>query len=80
MDPKSEPVSDLHVRVVIERAGHRRSVELDLPPGADARSAVRAVGLAPEGVAVLLGDRPVALDEPLADGGLLRVVPTFSGG
>ncbi|MFZ1024278.1 MAG: hypothetical protein WAN87_09095 [Thermoplasmata archaeon] len=48
--------------------------------GSSLRSAIRAIGQAPEGCAVLDGDRPLPLDTPLLRSTHLTLVPTFSGG
>jgi sulfur carrier protein ThiS len=68
------------VIVEIARAGRTTVRTIDLPSGSTVRVAVRASGQAPEGCAVLIGDRPVPLDLPLSGATRLTVVPTFSGG
>ncbi|HEY6238609.1 MAG TPA: hypothetical protein VIZ68_05430 [Thermoplasmata archaeon] len=62
------------------RAGRTTVQTVDVPVGALVRVAVRAVGHAAEGCAVLIGDRPVPLDLPLVEPTRLTVIPTFSGG
>ena len=82
--PETLPLSALPplvVEVAVERAGAPKGFRpLELPPGSRVRDAVRAVGQAPEGSAVLLDDRPVPLDRALAPGDRVVVIPTFSGG
>ena len=70
----------LQVLVRVARGRPGAEVALSLPSGARVRDAVRAVGHSSEGVAVLVGELPVPLDEPLRDGMRLTVVPTYSGG
>jgi sulfur carrier protein ThiS len=76
--PLSAPSLAIEVEVV--RAGRSQLHSLELPSGTLVRAAVRAVGLSPEGAAVLVDDTPVPLDLPLDRSLRLIVVPTFSGG
>jgi sulfur carrier protein ThiS len=55
-------------------------VEIDVPFGTLLRRALREAGQAAEGSAVLEGETPVPLDEPLERSRRFTVVPTFSGG
>jgi sulfur carrier protein ThiS len=70
------------VRVVFEvtRGAGVREHPLTVPEGTLVRVALRAIGQAPEGSAVLDGATPVPLDTPLDRPIRLTVVPTFSGG
>ena len=54
--------------------------ELELPEGAKADDAPRALGVRPELVLVFRGDRPLPADEPLADGDRIRILRVVSGG
>jgi len=81
--PEHLPLSaslSVTVSLAVARGGAPVPRSLQLPVGARVRDAVRAVGLAPEGAAVLVEERPVPLDGPLTDGMSLVVVPTYSGG
>jgi len=70
------------VRVVVEvtRGGsvERRTVEV--APGTLVRAALRTLGHAPEGSAVLVDETPIPLDTPISAPVRLTVIPTFSGG
>jgi sulfur carrier protein ThiS len=68
------------VEIEVARAARSESRVVYVPPGRHIRDAIRAAGLAPEGVAVLVDDTPVPLDEPIVGPVRLTVVPTFSGG
>jgi sulfur carrier protein ThiS len=68
------------VTVDIARGASSTPRTLDLPEGSNVRDAVRAVGLAPEGAAVLHDGRPIPLDTRVTPGIILVVIPTFSGG
>jgi hypothetical protein len=70
----------LEVRFDIVRGGSSVARVLSLPAGTQLRQALRLIGQAPEGCAVLLGDRPVPLDLPIDRAATYTVVPTFSGG
>jgi sulfur carrier protein ThiS len=76
--PLSAPSLAIEIEVV--RAGRSEVHHLDLPCGTLVRDAVRRIGLAPEGTAVLIDETPVPLDLPLDRPLRLIVVPTFSGG
>ena len=54
--------------------------ELDLPEGARADDAPRALGIRPELVLVFRHDRPLASDAPLAEGDRIRILRVVSGG
>lgn len=54
--------------------------ELDLPDGARADDAPRALGIRPELVLVFRGERPIPGDEPLAEGDRIRILRVVSGG
>ena len=54
--------------------------QLELPEGARADDAPRAVGIRPELVLVFRDDEPIPSDEPLRDGDRLRIVRVVSGG
>ncbi len=72
--------SPLAVAIEITRAGSVERRALSVAPGTLVRTALRAVGQAPEGSAVLVDDEPVPLDTPIDRPLTLTVVPTFSGG
>jgi len=76
--PLSAP--SLSIEVEVARAGRSEVHRLDVPHGILVRDAVRRIGLAPEGTAVLIDETPVPLDLPLDRPLRLIVVPTFSGG
>lgn len=54
--------------------------ELDLPEGAKADDAPRALGIHPELVLVFRGDTPLPGDAPLTEGDELRILRVVSGG
>lgn len=54
--------------------------ELDLPPGAVADDAPRALGIRPEVVLVFRDERPLPGDAPLSDGDRVRILRIVSGG
>ncbi len=70
------------IRVVLEvtRGGSVDRHEVDVPIGSPVRTALRQIGRAAEGCAVLLDGTPIPLDTPLEEPLRLIVVPTFSGG
>jgi len=70
----------LRLRVTLHGFPPPRERELDLPAGARADDAPRALGIRPELVLVFRGDRPLPGDEPLRDGDDLRVLRVVSGG
>jgi sulfur carrier protein ThiS len=70
----------IRVRVEVARGALSPERWVELREGAVARDAVRAAGESPEGSAVLRDGTPIPLDEPMIEGTLLTVVPTFSGG
>lgn len=53
---------------------------LELPEGAVADDAPRALGIRPELVLVFRGERPIAGDAPLAEGDEVRLLRVVSGG
>ena len=70
----------LTIEIEVARAGRSELRRIDVPFGAPIRIALREIGLAPEGCAVLSEGRPLPLDTPLERPLRLTVVPTFSGG
>lgn len=54
--------------------------EVDLPPGARADDAPKALGIRPELVLVFRDERPLPGDAPLRDGDHLRILRVVSGG
>lgn len=54
--------------------------ELELPEGARADDAPRAIGIRPELVLVFRADRPLPADAPLAEGDRIRILRVVSGG
>lgn len=57
-----------------------RERDVELPDGATADDAVRAMGIEPELVLVFLDDRPLPGDAPLTHGARVRVLRVVSGG
>ncbi len=53
---------------------------IELKRGATAESAIRALGLYPDGWIPVRGDEPIPLDEPLKDGDELKLIAVVSGG
>lgn len=53
---------------------------IELKEGATAESAIRALGLYPDGWIPVRGDEPVPLDEVLRDGDELKLISVVSGG
>lgn len=82
--PETLPLSasPLRVRLVVEltRGGSVDRRELSVPAGTLVRSALRSLGQAPEGAAVLVDETPIPLDTPIDRPMRLTVVSTFSGG
>ncbi len=76
----SAPPATVEVEFEITRASRVESVRLTVPHGTLVRTVLRSIGQAPEGCAVLEGERPLPLDTPLMRSVRLLVVPTFSGG
>ncbi|MCI4331725.1 MAG: hypothetical protein L3K19_07780, partial [Thermoplasmata archaeon] len=76
----ASPPGTISVVFDFERAGstNRRTVELAC--GIPLRVALRQLGQAAEGCAVLEGGRSLPLDTPLERSTRLTVLPTFSGG
>jgi sulfur carrier protein ThiS len=74
------PLPPLTIQLTVARGAVRSPRSVELPGGSLVRDAVRTVGFAPEGTAVLLEGRPIPLDTRLAEGMSLVVVPTYSGG
>ena len=77
----------VHVRLhtALQRVsvdGRTGALDLDLPPGANVRDALAALGLAPDPEALLLvlNRRMVDEDAPLAEGDTLDLIPAISGG
>lgn len=70
----------LEVRFETVRAGTSVTRTVPLAAGTLLREALRSIGQAPEGCAVLRGERPVPLDLPITEAGTFTVIPTFSGG
>jgi sulfur carrier protein ThiS len=83
--PRSEslPLSaspTVRIELEVVRAGHSQRRTVQVPKGTPLRVALRSIGQAAEGSAVLSGDRPVPLDLPLEKNGRFTVIPTYSGG
>lgn len=70
----------IRIELEVVRAGSSNLHVAEVSPGAPLRSALRAIGQAAEGCAVLDGDRPIPLDTPLLAPARFTVLPTFSGG
>jgi sulfur carrier protein ThiS len=62
------------------RAGRTESRTVEVPLGTPVRRALRSIGQAPEGSAVLEGEEPVPLDRPIRSASRFTVLSTFSGG
>jgi sulfur carrier protein ThiS len=81
--PETLPLSAspiLRIHLDVTRAGRSERHTVRVPKGTTLRSALRSIGQAAEGSAVLSGDRPVPLDLPLEKSARFTVIPTFSGG
>ncbi len=78
--PLSAPSRVIDVDVEIVRAGRSVRRRLTVPSGSLVREALRPLGLAPEGCAVLVDGTSIPLDTRLTAPVRLTVVPTFSGG
>ena len=53
---------------------------IELKAGATVESAIRALGLYPDGWIPVRGDEPLPLDEVLKDGDELKLISVVSGG
>jgi sulfur carrier protein ThiS len=81
--PESLPLSaspNLRIELTVARGGRSDRHIIRVPKGTSLRVALRSIGMAAEGSAVLNGDRPVPLDLPLERNARFTVIPTFSGG
>lgn len=58
----------------------KETFTLDLPDGATAEGAIRALGLMPDGWLAIRDGEPLPSDEELLDGDELRLVSVVSGG
>ena len=76
----ASPPSEVRIVLEVVRAGATDRREVRVPVGTPLRGALRQLGLAPEGNAVLLEGTPVPLDLPIERSARFTVVPTFSGG
>jgi sulfur carrier protein ThiS len=74
------PSGRMRVRVVVHGLPPPRDRALDLPAGAVADDAARALGVRPGLVLVFRGDRPLPGDAALWEGDELRVLRVVSGG
>ena len=75
--PSSRP---LRVSVTLHGFPPPRERELELPEGARADDAPRALGIRPDLVLVFRGERPLPGDEPLGEGDRVRILRVVSGG
>lgn len=69
----------LRVHATLHGFGEKER-ELQLPAGATADDAPRALGIRPELVLVFRGERPLAADAPLQEGDRIRILRVVSGG
>jgi sulfur carrier protein ThiS len=76
----ASPPPAVRITFDIARGGTVTTREVEVPAGTLLRQALRRIGHAPEGSAVLDGDAPVPLDLPLRGPARFTLVPTFSGG
>ena len=76
----ASPAPIVRLTIVHTRAGRADVSVLDVRAGTPVREALRHLGHAPEGCAVLDGERPLPLDHPIEESCRLTVIPTFSGG
>ena len=74
------PARTVAVRVELLRGAVGETVEVAVPVGTPIRVLLRSLGRAPEGSAVLRGEQPLPLDEPITEPMELTVLSTFSGG
>ena len=83
--PETLPLSassppKIRIEFEITRAARSETIQVETAPGTLLRTVLHSIGQAPEGCAVLEGDRPIPLDTPLEHSVHLVLVPTFSGG
>jgi sulfur carrier protein ThiS len=76
----ASPPATVSVVVEVARAGHVTRHRIRVVTGSLVRAAVKQVGQAPEGSAVLVDGTPIPLDTPIEGPMVITVVPTFSGG
>jgi sulfur carrier protein ThiS len=76
----ASPPSLILIDVEVARGGRSSHHRLEVLTGTLVRTALKQLGEAPEGSAVLVDDTPIPLDTPLEAPTRLLVVPTFSGG
>ena len=68
------------MRVTADLAQTDRLEDVELAAGATGMDLLGKLGLAPDAHILLRGDRPIPVDEPLADGECLIVLSAVSGG
>ena len=78
--PLSASPATISVDVEVERGGSVRRQTIEVRPGTLVRAALRSLGHAAEGSAVLIDETPIPLDTPILAPLRLTVIPTFSGG
>jgi sulfur carrier protein ThiS len=78
--PLSAPLGPVEVTVEVGRAGRTVLRTVVLARGRPVSDAVREVGEAPEGCAVLVDGTSIPLDTPVEGPLRITVLPVFSGG
>jgi sulfur carrier protein ThiS len=78
--PLSASPANVRIRVDVTRGGSVETREIEVAPDTLVRVALRSIGCAAEGSAVLVDSVPIPLDTPVTPGMRLTVIPTFSGG
>jgi sulfur carrier protein ThiS len=68
------------VAIEFRRNGRSEVHEVSVDPTSPVRVVLRQLGYPPEGSAVLDGEQPLPLDEPVGTRTRLIVLPAFSGG
>ena len=68
----------MSVKVLLLPEREKRTVEV--PKGADGFAVVKALGLNPENVIIVRGERPIPVDSRIRPGDDLKVVRVVSGG
>lgn len=69
------------MRVTVHLLPTKKTTEVvELPKGASAEDAIRKLGFYPDGWIPVRGDRPIPLDEKLAEGDDIKLISVVSGG
>ncbi len=68
------------LRVTVETMPARRTQLVELPDGSNGFDLLDSLHFAPDAHLLVRDETPLPLDEPLADGETVRVIPVVSGG